>query len=124
MDVLLVHPVAERVIDRRVRTVDRQLGEVRPAQPAELGVDVGEQAHLQQRVVGDVDAGHQVSGVEGHLLGFGEVVRRVLVQFQQPQRLDGGQFLGHDLRRVQQVDASKLSEPSSGNTWTPSSHCG
>ena len=72
----LVHAVAQHVVDRRVRAVDRQLVEVRSAEPRQLGVDVGEEPHLEQRVVGDVDAGHEVADVEGDLLGLGEEVRR------------------------------------------------
>ena len=74
---VLVEAVAQHVVDRRVRPVDRDLVEVRPAQPGQLGVDVGEQPRLQQRVVGDVDARHQVAEVEGDLLGLGEEVGRV-----------------------------------------------
>ena len=74
VDGVLVEAVAEHVVDRCVRPVDRDLVEVRPAQAGELGVDVGEQPGLQQRVVGDVDARHQVADVEGDLLGLGEVV--------------------------------------------------
>ena len=42
--------------------VDRQLGEVRAAQAAELRVQVREVAALQQRVVAEVDARHDVGG--------------------------------------------------------------
>ena len=76
-----------------------------PAEPGQLGVDVGEQARLQQRVVGDVDAGHEVADVEGHLLGLGEEVRRVAREGQQAERLHRGQLLRHQLGRVEQVDA-------------------
>src|SRR5699024_6028868 len=73
----LVHAVTQHVVDGCVRTVDRQLGEVGSAEPHELGVQVGEQPSGQQWVIGDVDPGHQVTGVEGDLLGLGEVVGRV-----------------------------------------------
>ena len=76
-----------------------------PPEPGQLGVDVGEQPRLQQRVVGDVDAGHQVADVEGDLLGLGEVVGRVVGQREQPDRLHRGELLGHELGRVEQVDA-------------------
>ena len=102
---VLVEPVAQHVVDRRVRPVDRDLVEVRAAQAGELGVDVGEQPRLHQRVVGDVDARHQVADVEGDLLGLGEVVRRVARQRQQADRLHRRVLLGHELRRVEQVDA-------------------
>ena len=49
--------------------------------------------------------GHEVAHVEGHLLGLGEEVRRVRRQRQPPDRLHRSQLLGHELRRVEQVDA-------------------
>ncbi len=67
------------VVGRPQRAVDRQLVEVRP-DAAQLGVDVGEQPALQQRVVGEVDARNDVAGVKGHLLGLGKEVVRVAVQ--------------------------------------------
>jgi hypothetical protein len=70
-----------------------------------LGVEVGEHAGGEQRVVGDIDPGHQVPGVEGHLLGLGEEVRRVRGERQGADRLYGRQFLWNDLGRIQQVDA-------------------
>lgn len=60
---------------------------------------------MEQRVVGDVDAGHEVAEVEGDLLGLGEEVRGVRVEREQADRLYRGQLLRHDLGRVQQVDA-------------------
>ena len=42
--------------DRALRRVDRDVREVRAAEPLELRVEVGEVAALQQRVVGEVDA--------------------------------------------------------------------
>ena len=101
----LVHGVTLVIVHGGVRPVDGDLMEVRPAQPAHLSVDVAEQAGGQQRVVGNVDAGHQVAGAEGHLLGLGEEVHRVPVQLHQSDGLDGAQLLGHELGGVQQVDA-------------------
>jgi hypothetical protein len=39
-----------------------------------LGVGVGEEAGLEDRVSGGFDAGHQVGWGEGDLFDFGEVV--------------------------------------------------
>jgi hypothetical protein len=102
---LLVEAVALHVVDRRVRPVDRDLGEVGPAEPRQLGVEVGEEPPGQQRIVGDVDPADEMAGVEGHLLGLGEEVGRVGVEGQGADDLHRRQFLGHDLGRVQQVDA-------------------
>ncbi len=105
MDLALVHSVAEHVVDRAVRRVDRKLGEVRATEPGQLGVEVGEQAGLHQRIVGDLDARHQVAGVECDLLGLGEVIGRVAIQRQLADELDGREFLGHQLGRIEQVDS-------------------
>jgi hypothetical protein len=52
-------PVLLEVRDGALGRVDRQVGEVRAAQPLELGVEVGEVAALQQRALGV----HQPEGV-------------------------------------------------------------
>ena len=101
----LVEAVTQHVVDRGVRAVDGQLGPVRPAEAGELRVQVGEEAALQERVVGDVDAGHEVGRVEGHLLRLREVVGRVGVQRHAAEGLHGGELLRDQLRGVEQVDA-------------------
>ena len=97
--------VALVVVDRRERAVDRELGEVRAADAAELGVDVGEQAALQQRIVGEVDAGHDVAGMERDLLGLGEEVVGVAVERQLADAAHRNQLLGDELGGVEQVEA-------------------
>ena len=82
-----------------------QLGEVRSTEPSELGVEIRKHPRLHQRIVGDLDAGDEISGVERNLLRLGEVVRGVLVQGQPPDGLDRCELLGHELRRIEQVDA-------------------
>ncbi|MCW0414557.1 hypothetical protein NB689_000311 [Xanthomonas sacchari] len=96
--------VALHVGERALRRVDRQLVEVGPAQAAELGVQVREQAALQQRVVGEVDAGHDVGRAVRHLLGFGEEVVRPAVQHHAPDDLQRHQFLRDQLGGVQVVE--------------------
>ena len=85
-------------------TVDRQLVEVRAAQPGQLGVEVGEIARLQKRIVGEVDPTGHVGRAEGDLLGLGEVVGRIAIERQPADDLDGRQLLGHQLGRVEEVD--------------------
>lgn len=86
------------------RTVDRQLGEVGAAQPDQLGVQVGEVAELQQRIVGEVDAGHHVRRVKRDLLGLGEEVVRVAVQHHLAHGSNRNLFFGNDFRRVEQIE--------------------
>ena len=100
-----MEPVAQHVVDRCVRAVDRDLVEVRATQTRELGVDVGEEPRLQQRVVRHLDAGYQVAEVEGHLLRLGEVVAGVRRERHQSDGLNRCQLFGNELGRVEQVDA-------------------
>ena len=62
----------------------------------------------QQRVVAEVDAGHDVRGAEGDLLGLGEEVVRVAVQHHAADRRHRHQFLGDQLGRVEHVEAEGL----------------
>ena len=99
--------------------------EVRATEPGELGVEVGEQPRLQQRVVGDVDAGHEVPEVEGHLLGLGEVVGRVArSRVSRPTGCTGASSSGTSLVGSSRSMPSNVWSAVSGNTWMPSSHCG
>ena len=52
------------------------LVEVGAAQALELGILIGEEPALQQRIVGEVDARHDIGRAEGDLLGFGEEIGR------------------------------------------------
>jgi hypothetical protein len=101
----LVHAIAQHVVHRTVGSVDRKLGEIRAAEPRELRVEVGKQACLHERIVGRFDTGHEVAGVKGHLFGLGEVVGRVPVEGQLSDQLYRDHLLGHDLGRIEQVDA-------------------
>ena len=102
-----MHAVAEHVVDRTVRPIDGQLSEIRAAEAGDLGVEIGEQPGLHEWVVGDFDAGHEVAGVEGDLLGFGEVVGGVAIQRQLPDQLHRSEFFRDQFGRVEQVDPFK-----------------
>ncbi len=96
--------VALEVAHRADRPVDGDLVEVGPAQPDQLGVDVGEQPALQQRIGREVDAGHDMAGMEGDLLGLGEEIDRVLVQHHAADRRQRDDLLGDDLGRIEDVE--------------------
>ena len=101
----LVIAVPQHVVDRGVRTVDGQLVPVGTAQAGDLGVQVGEEPTLQQRIVGHVDARDQVVRVERHLLRLREVVGGVPVQGHETHGLHGNQLFRHELGGIEQVDA-------------------
>ena len=124
MDRLPMHAVALVVVHLRHRRVDRNLVEVRAAQPRDLRVDVGMDAARQQRIVREVDAGHDVRDAERHLLGFGEEVVGVAVQDQPPDRDDRHQLLRARSWWRRARRSVKPSACSSVKICRPSSHSG
>ena len=70
-------PIAKLVCEGALGCIDGQLVEIRAAQPQQLRIKVGEQPALQQRIIGEVDAGHDVGGTERHLLGLREQIVRI-----------------------------------------------
>ena len=99
----LHHPVPLEIVHRALRCVDRDLVKVRGAQPRFLGVEVGKEPPLQQRVVRKVDSRHDVGGQEGHLLGFRKEVVRPAVQHHPPDDAHGHILFGDQLGGVQNV---------------------
>ena len=108
MDRLTVHAVTLVVVHLRDGRIDRDLVEVRTAQPRDLRVDVRVNATGQQRIVREVDAGHDVRDAERHLLRFREEVVGIAVQHHPPHRDDRHELLGHDLRGIEHVEAERL----------------
>ena len=105
MDRGLVHAVTEHVVDRAMRAIDGELGEIGAAKAGQLGVEVGEEACLHEGIIRSLDARHQVPGVERHLLGLREEVRWIAIKGHLADQLHGGEFLGDQLRGIEQVDA-------------------
>ena len=89
-------------------TVDGDLVEVGSAQADELGVRVREEPALEQRIVGEVDAGHEVPGVEGDLLRLGEEVVGVAVEGELADALHGHELLGDELGRIEQIEVEGI----------------
>src|SRR6202020_492144 len=98
------HAIALQIPHRTAGAVDRQLMKIRAAEPADLGVRVGKQTPLQERVVGEIDSRHHVTRMERSLLRFGKEVDRVAVEHHPPNDLDGNDFLRNDLGRVQNIE--------------------
>ena len=86
------------------RPVDRQLVKIGSAEARQLRVQIGEQASLQQRVVAEVDAGNDMSGMEGDLLGFSKEVVRITIQNHLADGLQGDEFFRNQLGRVENVE--------------------
>lgn len=110
---VLVNPslaltVAVVVVDARDRAVDGELLKVRAPVAVELGVEVAVETTLQQGILGKVDAANNVAGLEGDLLGLGEVVHRVAVEGHLTENLERGELLGKELGGIKKVEAVSL----------------
>ena len=108
MDRLAVHAVALVVVDLRDRRVDRDLVEIRAAKPRDLRVDVRMNPPGEQRIVRKVDPRHDVRDAERDLFRLGEEVVGIAVQHQLADRDDRDELLGHDLRRVEDVERERF----------------
>src|SRR5450830_129364 len=108
VDGLAVHAIALVVVHLRDGRVDRDLVEVRTTQAADLRVHVRVDTALQQRVVGEVDARHDVGRAEGHLLGLGEEVFGIAVQDHLTDGLQRHQLFRHDLGGIQHVEGEAV----------------
>ena len=97
-------PVLLKVVEGALRRIDRQVREVRAAEPFELGVEVRKIAALKQRVVGEIDARNDVLRHERDLFRLGEEVLWHPVQHQPSHGLRRQQLFRNELRRVQDVE--------------------
>lgn len=105
VDEALAGTVAVVVVDRYPRHVDGNLLKVGAAVAVQLRVKVREEPSLQQRVLREVNAAHNVAWLEHDLLGLGKVVGRIPVQLQHAQLRERCELLGDDLGGVQQIEA-------------------
>jgi hypothetical protein len=102
-DVHPAHAVALQIPHGTARTVDRQFVKIGAAEPTNLGVGVRKQAPLQKRVVGEIDARNDVTGMERDLLRLGKEVDRVSIEHHPADDFDGNNFLWNDFRRIENV---------------------
>ena len=98
MTVLLI------VTERALRCVDGQLDEIRATEPLQLRIEIREVAALQQRIVAEVDAGHDVVRAECDLLRLGEDVLHVAIEHEPADAPHRHEVLGDQLRRIEHVE--------------------
>ena len=98
MAVLLV--IADRAALGRVH---RDLGEIRPAQPFQLRVQIGKIAALQQGIIGKVDTWDHIGGAKGDLFSFGKEILDRAVKPYRADDLHRAILFGDQLGRVQHV---------------------
>jgi hypothetical protein len=65
---------------------------------------------LQQRVIGEVDAGRNILRHEGDLLGLGKEIVGVAVQHQTADSDRGHEFFGDELGGVEHVEIEFVSK--------------
>ena len=104
MDLLLHVTVALIIVHRAGRAIDRNLREVRTAEPGELRVGVGKQTTREQRIVREIDARHDVARMKRDLFGLGEEVIGIAIEHQLPDRAHRHHFFGNDLGRIEQIE--------------------
>jgi hypothetical protein len=84
--------------------IDRDLVKVGAPETGNLRIDVRMDPARQEGIIGEVDARHNVRGAERDLFGFRKKVVGIAVQHQLADGRDRYHFLGHDLRRVENVE--------------------
>src|SRR5258708_37548114 len=98
------------VVEGTFRRIDRQMREVRPAQPLQLRVEVGKVAALQQWIIRKIDARYDVLRAERDLLGLGEEIVDHPVQHEAADGPERYQLLRDDLGGVEHVEIEAVSE--------------
>ncbi len=88
-------PVLLEMVKRALGRVNRNMREIRAAQPFDLGIEIGKVTALQQRIVAEVDARHNVIGAERDLFGLREEIVDTAIQHQ-PADLSDRHFLFRD----------------------------
>ncbi len=101
---VLMEAIAVVVVDGCMTAVDRDLREVRAAEPRQLGVGVREQTSLQQRVIREIDSRHKVTRVESDLFRLREKIVRVAVERHLPDSPHGHQFFRNQFGGIQQIE--------------------
>jgi hypothetical protein len=77
--------------------------EVGASEPLQLGVEVGEEASLHQRVVREIDARNDVRHAERHLLGLREAAVDVAIENHLPEHGQRDDLFWNQLGRVEDV---------------------
>ena len=103
-------PVLLKMRKGAARRIDGEMRKVRRTKALQLGVEIGEVAALEQRVVRKVDARYDVLSAKGDLLGFGKEIVDEPVEHEPTDDADRRQLFGYDLRRIEHVERKALRE--------------
>jgi hypothetical protein len=88
--------------------VDRNVREVGTAETFELGIEVGEVTSLKQRIVGKIDAGHNVLRAERDLFGLGKEIVHTAIEDEPADAADGDILLRDDLGGIEHIEVESL----------------
>src|SRR5437868_2220316 len=86
------------------RSVYRQLMKVGAAETAELRVQIGEEATLEQGVFRKIDAGNNVAGAKGNLLGFRKEIVGIAVQNEFADHLERNFFFRNNFGGIENIE--------------------
>ena len=106
VDAVIHCAVTVEVHDRAHGAVDGELFPVN-AEAGDLGVLVGEVAALEEGVIGEADAAHDVRGAEGDLFGLREEFVNVAVERKFTDIPDRHDVFGPDFRGVEDVEVGE-----------------
>src|ERR1017187_2688437 len=74
-----------------------------------MRVEIGEKAALQQWIIREIDAWHDMRRTVGNLFGFSEEIVRPAIKNHASDYLQGHQFFGNQLGRVQMIERKSVS---------------
>src|SRR4029077_6876893 len=90
-------PVLLKIMEGTLGRVDRNVREVGTAETFELGIEVGEVTSLKQRIVGKIDAGHNVLRAERDLFGLAKEIVHTAIEDEPADATDGDILFRDDL---------------------------
>ena len=109
-DLHLHLPVALEVHDGTFWRIDRQLMEIGCAETGFLRIEIAEQTPLEQGIVGEIDAWHDVGRAECYLFGFGKEIVWIAIKNEAPHHLQRQNFFGNDLGGIQNIVGKAFGE--------------
>src|SRR5688500_18880246 len=99
-----------KMSERALGRVDRDMREVGATEPLELCIEIGEVPALEQRIVAEVDAGHDVLSAKSDLLGLGEEIVDAAVEHEAADAPHRHFLFGYDLRGIEHVEIEFVRE--------------
>jgi hypothetical protein len=118
-----MNAIALKIVKGALRRINRDLVKVRSAQTAQLGVKIGKESSLQQRILRRVDPRHNMTRAKSYLFSFGEEIVRVAVENHFPDHLQWYKFFWNELRCMSTSNSNR-SATSSSKICRPSSNSG